>query len=101
MGKRSHVRKKHGGDGMSLKWHVEVTIEELGPMSAEQILPTCPEYSIDQVRAALRNAAAAGCIHRVGKMGRRAIYAIGPGPEYKPKTVPLGVNSVWQLGSRA
>jgi hypothetical protein len=82
-----------------LKWHVEVTIEELGPMGAEQIHPTCPEYTIDQVRAALRNAAAAGCIHRVGKMGRRAIYAIGPGPEYKPKVVPLGPNSVFALGS--
>jgi hypothetical protein len=84
---------------MSLKWHVEVTIEELGPMGAEQIHPTCPEYSIDQVRAALRNAAAAGCIHRTAKIGRRAIYAIGPGPEYKPKVVPLGPNSVFALGS--
>jgi hypothetical protein len=86
---------------MSLKWHVEVTIEELGPMGAEQIHSTCPEYSIDQVRAALRNAAAAGCIHRTAKIGRRAIYAIGPGPEYKPKVVPLGPNSVWALGSMA
>jgi hypothetical protein len=86
---------------MSLKWHVEVMIEEFGPMTAEHIHPTCPDHSIDQVRVALRNASAAGCVHRVAMIGHRAVYALGPAPDRKPKAVPLGPNSVFALGGAA
>lgn len=77
-------------------------VREHGPAQAKDLAKFRPEYSLEQVRYALHNAAVMGLIHRSGRNGHFAIYSHGPKPVVMAEPIKRhALDTCWANGASA
>jgi hypothetical protein len=93
---------------MTLIQDVTRLVGELGEASADDLGPYMRHASRKQILSALNNAAHQGKIECLRQLPRTengagvgVFVVVGVQPIHRPRTKPLPVNSIFQLGDRA